>query len=214
MIKIKFSDEDKAALSYERYNHPHPFVQQKMEVLWLKSQGIKHKEICRLASVCSTTLTSYVREYQKGGIESLKTLKFYRPRSDLEDYRGTLEAYFRKHPPASAIQAMAMIEELTGLKRSPERVRKFLKRMGMKLRKTGMIPAKADIEKQEAFKKRVGTAARRSQKRKTRGLFRRCGTLRFSAVSRHVVGLCASVRSCSRRAATLQCAGGVERHHV
>jgi transposase len=154
MIKIKFSDEDKAALSYERYNHPHPFVQQKMEVLWLKSQGIKHKEICRLAGVCSTTLTSYVREYQKGGIEALKTLKFYRPRSDLEDYRGTLEACFRKHPPASAIQAMAMIEELTGLKRSPERVRKFLKRMGMKLRKTGMIPAKADIEKQEAFKKK------------------------------------------------------------
>lgn len=68
MIWIEFNDEDKAALNYERYNHPHPFVQQKMEVLWLKSQGLPHKVICRLACICSTTLTSYVREYQEGGI--------------------------------------------------------------------------------------------------------------------------------------------------
>jgi transposase len=159
VIWIEFNDEDKAALNYERYNHPHPFVQQKMEVLWLKSQGLPHKEICRLACICSTTLTSYVREYQEGGIEALKTLPFRRPRSDLEDHRATLEAYFREHPPVNATEAMAEIERLTGLKRSPERVRVFMKKMGMKCRKVGMIPAKADIKVQETFKKRAGTAA-------------------------------------------------------
>jgi len=41
-----------------------------------------------------------------------------------------LEAYFREHPPASVKQAMATIETLTGVRRSPERVRLFLKRMG------------------------------------------------------------------------------------
>src|SRR5271170_6370947 len=66
MIKIEFSDEDKAALSYERYNHPHPFVQRKMEALWLKSQGLAHKDIRRLTNVCSTTLTDYVRDYRAG----------------------------------------------------------------------------------------------------------------------------------------------------
>ena len=154
MIRIEFTDEDKAALGYERYNHPHPFVQRKMEALWLKSQGLAHKDICRLTDVCSTTLTSYARDYKEGGIEALKTLTFRRPASDLEDHRGTLEAYFHENPPASAREAMAMIEKLTGLKRSPERVRAFLKRMGMKCRKVGMIPAKADIEAQENFKKK------------------------------------------------------------
>jgi transposase len=153
MIKIEFSDEDKTALSYERYNHPHPFVQRKMEALWLKSKGLPHKEICRLTNVCSTTLTEYLRDYQKGGIEGLKTLSFRRPRSDLEDHRATLEAYFREHPPTSVKQAMATIEKLTGIKRSPERVRAFLKRMGMKCRKVGMMPAKGDIDVQEDFKK-------------------------------------------------------------
>jgi len=154
MIKIEFSEDDRAALGYERYNYPHPFVQQKMEALWLKSQGLAHKEICRLTEVCSTTLTSYVRAYKEGGIEALKVLPFRRPRSDLEEHRETLAAYFREHPPASAKAAMATIEQLTGLKRSPERVRVFLKSMGLKCRKVGMIPAKADIEAQEAFKKK------------------------------------------------------------
>jgi len=31
-------------LSYERFNHPHPFVQRKMEALWLKSQGLPHQQ--------------------------------------------------------------------------------------------------------------------------------------------------------------------------
>jgi transposase len=153
LITIEFSDEDKAALNYERYHHPHPFVQRKMEALWLKSQALAHKDICKLTNVCSTTLTRYIRDYQEDGIDALKALSFRRPVSDLDDHRDSLEAYFREHPPASAKQAMATIETLTGVQRSPERVRAFLKRMGMKCRKAGMIPAKADPAVQEAFKK-------------------------------------------------------------
>ncbi len=154
MINIEFSEADREALHYERYNHPHPFVQKKMEAVWLKSQGIKHMDICRLTCVCSTTLTEYVREYKEGGIEALKVIRFRQPRSDMEDRRDTIEAYFREHPPATAKEAMAAIEKLTGLKRSPQRVRVFMKRMGLKCRKVGMIPAKVDIEAQEAFKKK------------------------------------------------------------
>jgi transposase len=154
MIKIKFSEADKENLHDERYNHPHPFVQKKVEVLWLKSQGVKHKDICRLAKLCSTTVTTYLNEYKEGGIEALKTIQFRQPRSGMDDHRDTLEAYFREHPPATAKAAMATIEKLTGLKRSPQRVRVFMKRIGLKFRKAGMMPAKADIEKQAAFKKK------------------------------------------------------------
>ena len=86
-------------------------------------------------------------------------MKFNRPRSELDDHRETLEEYFRTHPPATVKEAMAAIEKLTGLKRSHERTRKFLNRIGMKLRKTGTIPAKANVEAQEAFKKGARTAA-------------------------------------------------------
>jgi hypothetical protein len=33
MIKLEFTDADKQMLNYERYHHPHPRVQRKMEAL-------------------------------------------------------------------------------------------------------------------------------------------------------------------------------------
>jgi len=44
MIQINFSPEEIESLKYERYHHPHPHVQKKMEALYLKSQGIIHAE--------------------------------------------------------------------------------------------------------------------------------------------------------------------------
>ena len=35
MITLKFTGEEKTALNYERYHHPDPRVQRKMEALWL-----------------------------------------------------------------------------------------------------------------------------------------------------------------------------------
>ena len=45
-----------------------------MEVLYLKSQGIKHKDICSLCKISKTTLIVYIRQYQSGGVEELKKI--------------------------------------------------------------------------------------------------------------------------------------------
>ena len=71
----------------------------------------------------------------------------------MSPHRTTIEEYFREHLPASVKEAMAKIEEQTGIKRSENRVREFLKSIGMAPRKVGMIPAKADSEEQESFLK-------------------------------------------------------------
>lgn len=151
MLRLEFTEEIVEELRHERYHHPNPRVQQKMSVLYLKSQGMSHKEIKRLERISENTLLEYLREYQAGGIERLKEIRFHRPTSELEEHRTTLEAYFREHPPASVKEAAAKIEELTGIKRSLGRVRVFMKKIGLELHKVGMIPAKADIEAQEKF---------------------------------------------------------------
>jgi transposase len=122
-----------------------------MEALWLKSQKMSHKEICRLTGISPSTLRRYIKAYQQGGIDALKELIFYQPQSELMHHKATIEAYVREHPPASVKEAMAKIEELTGIKRSENRVREFLKSIGLSPRKVGMIPAKADPEEQESF---------------------------------------------------------------
>jgi hypothetical protein len=48
-------------------------------------------------------------------------------------------------------QAVAVVEELTGIKRSPTQIRQFLLRHDYKWRKMGQIPGKANIEKQKEW---------------------------------------------------------------
>jgi len=72
MIKLEFTLEEIDALELERYHHPDPKVQKKMEALYLKSQQVEHQEICRLCRLSEPTLVTYLKHYQAGGIEQLK----------------------------------------------------------------------------------------------------------------------------------------------
>lgn len=131
MLTIEFTEAEKQALNYERLHHPHPRVKRKMEALWLKSQGLSHKEITKLLGISPNTLRSYLRAYQSGGREKLEQINFYRPKSELMARVGTLEPYFRQSPPTNIQEAAAKIEELTGIKRCPTQVRQFLKSIGI-----------------------------------------------------------------------------------
>jgi transposase len=155
MITLKFTEEEKESLKYERYHHPDPRVQRKMDVLWLKSQGESHQRIAELTGITINVVTKYLKQYQSGGLEKLKEIKMYQPQSKMKGYQQTIENYFREHPPATIKEAMSVIEKITGLKRSEKPVRKFLNRIGLKRRKVGMIPAKADIKEQEKFLKKI-----------------------------------------------------------
>jgi transposase len=154
MLRLEFSESDQQALNYERYHHPHPRVQQRMEALWLKSQGIPHHQIARLCRISGNTLRAYLKQYQAGGVDALKQLSFHRPQSALQAHRETIEAHLREHPPQTINEAVTVLETLTGLRRSPTQVRLFLKRLGLKCLKVGLLPAKADPEKQEEYQQK------------------------------------------------------------
>jgi transposase len=142
-----------------------------MEALWLKSQGLPHAEIRRLADISEPTLCSYLAQYEAGGLERLKQLNFYQPESELMAHTELLKTHFQEHPPATIKEAMANIETLTGLNRSETQVSQFLTSMGMKYRKVGMLPAKADPEKQAQFKQEQLEPALEQAKTGQRKLF-------------------------------------------
>ena len=151
MIRINPGREDIKAFQYERINHPHPRVQIKMDVMWLKTKESPHKQIAVIAGVSRNSVTRYLRMYIEGGIDKLREVNFYKPQSDLVKHTSAIETYFKEHPPATIKEAMSIIEELTGLKRSEIQVRKFLKRIGLKRLKAGHMPSKADSDEQERF---------------------------------------------------------------
>jgi len=151
MLKIEFTTAEIESLRYERFHHPHPRVQRKMEAVLLKSQQLPHHQICRFCDITGNTLRSYLREYQAGGVEQLKQLNFYRPVSQLLAHRQSLEEVLQAHPPATLKQARSLIAAETTIERSPTQVRNFLLHLGLKCRRVGSLPAKAKVEQQADF---------------------------------------------------------------
>jgi transposase len=152
MIKVQVKPEDIFVLSKERYEYPHPRVQQRMEVILLKSKGFSNSLICSALNICPNTLRSVYRIYNEGGIEKLKEVNFYRPQSELKEFSATIEDYFEKNPPRSINEAAAKIKELTGVERKETQVRKFLKDMNFRFIKVGSVPAKALTEEKKRNK--------------------------------------------------------------
>ena len=152
MITIKFSQSDINALHKGRFDHPDKQVRRKMEVLYLKSQRVSHGLICKLMRISENTLLAYLRDFIDNGVENLTGRNGYRPQSELEAYTDEIKTEFETNPPSTINEAIDRIEKLTGLKRKPTQVRHFLRSIGMRLLKVGMVPAKADPEKQAEFK--------------------------------------------------------------
>jgi len=153
MIEIEFTEKEKNTLYFNRYNHANPQVRRKIDVVWLKSNGLSNKEITKLVRVTENTVRNYLHQYLEGGISRLCEVRYHRPQSELDKHEDLLTDCFVENPPATANEARAIIIEQTGIKRSTTQVRQFMKRLGMRPRKTKILPAKAQPEKQESFKR-------------------------------------------------------------
>jgi len=152
MIKIDIAESDMALLREARYNHPHPRVMLKMDVVFLKGLALSNDQIHAITGVCGNTMRDYWKQYAEGGIERLKELRFNKPASEMKEHSPTLEEYFTKHPPSSISEAAAKIEELTGIKRGETQVRKFLKSMNFRFIKSCSIPSKALTDEKKTNK--------------------------------------------------------------
>jgi transposase len=152
MIKIEIPESDLQMLKELRYNHPHPRVMLKADVVFLKGLDFSNIDIAKITGVCENTMREYWKQYNEGGIERLKEVNFYKPKSELNNYSGTIEQYFTENPPASISQASAIIKELTGIERGETQTRKYLKSLKFKFIKAGSIPAKALTEEKKTNK--------------------------------------------------------------
>jgi transposase len=152
MLKINIFEDDIPLLEYERYNHPHPRVMVKMWVLYLKNLGYSNEDICKITGTCGNTMREYWKQYEEGGIDRLKEVRFNMPKSALTEFSGTIEQYFIENPPSSISEASAKIEELTGVKRGETQTGKYLKSLGFRHIKTCSIPAKALTEEKKTSK--------------------------------------------------------------
>ena len=162
MRRFEFTEEELRTIAYERYHHPNPRVQRRMEILWLKSKGETHERIAVLAKVSRRTVQRLLDSFESGGLEAVRSFGEKGRENRLAPYREPLEASFRERPPRSVAEARQRIKKLTGVERSFTQVRLFLRdSLGFHWRKTGAVPVppKQSVEEhaqtQAAFLKRA-----------------------------------------------------------
>lgn len=128
MREFVFGEEVLAEIRHDRYHHPHPRVQRKMEVLWLKSNRLTHQDIARLADVSPRSVQRYLDEFEQGGLGRVRQLNWQGKPCELDEHQPSLEDHFLENPPRSAREAQEAIERLTGIRRGLTQVRAFLKK--------------------------------------------------------------------------------------
>src|SRR3954451_9923558 len=141
MRAFDFSEDTVAEIRHDRYRHPHPRVQRKMEVLWLKSRGLPHRQIADIAGVSLRTAQRYLDDYLEGGLKQVRRCNWRGPKTELLRHERSIEEYFWDHPPRSTKEAAKVIFEQTGVRRGLTQVRAFLKtHLGLRYRKVAAIP--------------------------------------------------------------------------
>ena len=133
MTRLTFSEAERQALRKERFEHPHPRVQRRMDVLWYirlgeTYLGETYSRAARLGDVSEATVDRDVAIYRERGLEGLKQLDWTGTPSELVSHQASLEELFRLAPPHTTAEACRRIEAATGVKRGLTQVRQFLKK--------------------------------------------------------------------------------------
>lgn len=154
MLQINLSDAEIQRLNYERFYYPCPIIQKRFHAVYMKATvEISNTMIGHLTGLKRQAVSRWIRVYQAGGFDSLCQFNYGTNKSELEKHSVSILQSFTERPPMSAREAKSRIEEQTGISRSPSQVRTFMKKHGLQFIKTGHIPAKADVEKQQQWVK-------------------------------------------------------------
>ena len=139
-FRVQLTEEEQRVVNEERCCHPNLRIREKMLVLLLLHNGLTREQAAKAVGVSRATVQRYVAAFRQGGLDGLRQWNLNRPMSEMAAYRDLIRASFEKQPAINIAEACERIFQLTGLRRGPSQVRKFLKDLGLKFYRVRAIP--------------------------------------------------------------------------
>ena len=139
-LRVELDEGQQRVVNAERDSHPQEHVRRKMLVLWLLHHGITREKAASITGLGRATVQRYVAAFREGGLDGLRAWGHTGPVGDLAAHAQAIKAEFTDKPVRSTAEACERIERLTGIRRQPTQVRKFLKGLGLKWRRVRAIP--------------------------------------------------------------------------
>ncbi len=151
-LAFNISKTEIEKLSYERYTYPDPMVQKRIYAVYLKATfGWNNSIIGHAVGLHHNAVGNWINTYKTNGFEALLRNNYGSRKSELENHADSILKSFQQQPPITAAAAAERIREMTGISRSEQQVRAFMKRHELKFIKCGHIPSKADNDKQHQW---------------------------------------------------------------
>jgi transposase len=139
-LRVRLTEDEQRVVNEERTSHPNERIRERMLVVWLLHNGVTRQKAAEIVGVGRATVQRYVAAYRDGGLNGLRRWEPNRPESEMAAYRELLRESFEKQPVHTVAEACERIFQLTGLRRGPSQVRKFLKDLGLKFQRVRVIP--------------------------------------------------------------------------
>ena len=139
-LRVQLTEEQQKIVTEERSSHPNLRVRERMLVIWLLHSGLTRRKAAEVAGVGRAAVQRYVAAFREGGLDGLRRWKANHPVSEMAAYRELIRRSFEERPARTVAEAGERTFELTGLRRGPSQVRKFLKDLGMKWQFVRAIP--------------------------------------------------------------------------
>ena len=139
-FRVQLTEEQQRIVNQERAAHPHPRVREKMLVLWWVHCGRTRQKTAEVAGVGRATVQRYIAAFRDGGLDGLRRWDVKGRTSELAASEDRIRESFRESPVCTIAEACERLQQLTGLRRRPTQVRKFLRDLGLKWRRARPIP--------------------------------------------------------------------------
>lgn len=139
-LHVQLTEEQQGVVNEERTSHPNERIRERMLVLWLLHNGVTRQKAAEIVGIGRATVQRFVAAFRDGGLDGLRRWDPNRPESDMAASRELIRESFEKQPVHTVAEACERIFQLTGLRRGPSQVRKFLKDLGLKFQRVRAIP--------------------------------------------------------------------------
>ena len=149
MINFELTEEQLAELHKEASENPSASARKKCWVVYLKGMRYAHRKIANVMRVDGDTVTEYLRKYRDGGLAGLLAEHYRKHGGQLDAHEERLKEVFKKHPPHTVNQAIEVIGQETGVRLKHSACRAFLRKLGMKCRRCGLVPGKAQDDEEQ-----------------------------------------------------------------
>ena len=137
---VQLTDEEQDVVNEDRVSHPNDRIRERMLVVWLLHNGVTRQKAAEITGVGRATVQRFVAAFRDGGLDGLRRWDPNRPESEMAASRELIRESFEKQPARTVAEAGERIFELTGLRRGPSQVRKFVKDLGLKYQRVRMVP--------------------------------------------------------------------------